>query len=309
MSRLNSESDSRIKVGIVTMFSGENEIGIQRDSLNCQQGVDFEQFLIEGLSKIEAHSVFRNVVERDELRADLYVKLDADMAFMDRSALKRITNFFEANPNLCHLVTPVQDWPSNRPIYGAHVYRTGVKFPYKGTGLFTDPNPKISGTRLTLELNHEPLISHMPDPSESQCYLLGYHRALKVIQKGVLIKDFQNARFQLDYLENISSANEINPDSRRDCVLLGAWAVLSGRLSASTFEKSDATFEQIQKMCSHHRTRMSALKRMESGSSALRCWRFMHGYLPSVWSVPGLYFYRMAYRMRTAIRRCGRAHA
>lgn len=298
-----------MKVGIVTMFSGENEIGIQRNSLDCQQGVDLEQFLIEGMSEVDAHSALRSVVEGDQLRADIYVKLDADMAFVDESALKRIVDFFEADPDLCHLVTPVFDWPSNGPIYGAHAYRVGVKFPYGGTGLFTDPNPRITGARLTLDVHHEPLISHMSNPSESQCYLLGYHRALKVVQKGAWIKDFKNARFQLDYLERISEANALDPDSRRESILLGACAVLAGGLSAKTFEKSDATFEQIQAMYSNHDARVRSLKSMASQSLGLRYWRLRHGYLPSVWSVPGLHLYRLAYQVWAAIKRTGRPSA
>lgn len=305
MSRSDIRENLRVRVGIVTMFSGENEIGIQKASLDSQDHVDWEQVLIEGLSKVDAHSAFRSIVQGDRLKADLYVKLDADMVFVGSSSLKWIVDVFQSDPNLCHLVMPVQDWPSDEPIYGAHAYRVGVTFPYGGTRLFTDPNPKITGTKRTLDIQHDPVVAHMADPSESQSCLLGYHRALKVVQKGAFIKDYKNARFQLDYLERISVANAADPDPRRECILLGACAVLSGGLAASTFEKSDATFDKIQARYSRPEVRTRALKKMAPGGWGFRSWKFRYGWLPSVWSVPALHLHRKAYKVWTAIKRIG----
>lgn len=212
----------RILVG--TLYSGENERGIQLKTLGEQSYRDFSHEVIEFLPKAEAHSrLFGRFEDAGRDGFTLALKLDGDMTLRRDSSLSGVVEVFSRYEELSHAVFSVFDFPSQSCITGIHAFRIGaVRWPRNSDVLYTDPNPIVKGDRWTIWGEPSPIADHMISPSLEQAFLLGYHRALKIRQFGRLVRETSNAQFQMQYIEKIWSIYRQSRDDIREAVLWGA---------------------------------------------------------------------------------------
>lgn len=281
---------------VITLFSGEQELGLLKDSLISQTYKNWSHEIISFLPEVEAHRKLREQIETRKDEFDLFIKLDADMVFNSDDSLRKIVDFFVKEPRLDHLVTPVFDIPSSSNIYGAHFYRSGVYFPYGGDGLFTDPNPRINGIRYIEPINTKAYINHMQDPSDKQAFLLGVHRILKVVQRDRIIKDYDNAKFQMNYISAIADTNKVDPSKVRELVLCGAESVFTSteKLFHKDLKKEKGVEDQelLKKQ----------IYNWESDSKIFKQRIFRYTQLPKFWSIPLLHIYKLVYKLYKIIK-------
>ncbi len=171
----------RVLVG--TLSCGENELGRCIEALKRQEHREREHFVLENLPEREAHErLYGRFMERAG-EFDLFLKLDADMVLAGPEKLGAAVELFRQDAALDHAVFRVQDWMSDSPIIGIHMYRSRVRWEPIGDPLFTDPPPRLAGRRrYILRRPPSPLALHSPDPSPLQAFHYGLHRGLKAFQ-------------------------------------------------------------------------------------------------------------------------------
>lgn len=171
----------RILIG--TLFSGENEFAACVQSIHAQTYKHWNHVVIKNLPNLVAHERLYQAFVDASSEYDLFIKMDADMVFIDENCLTTIVDKFQANANLDHWLTVVDDWFSNSLILGFHVFsnRARWKIP-EGERLFVDPMPTIVGELKITHVAPAPLVRHAFDPSGYQAFHFGVHRMLKVVQ-------------------------------------------------------------------------------------------------------------------------------
>lgn len=230
----------RILIG--TLHCGENEFAACVESLRAQTFQNWEHFVLENLPNREAHeTLYRQFMDRAG-EFDLFLKLDADMILRDPAALEKIVARFREAPGLDQIEMTVFDIPSNTNIWGVHAFSNRARWEV-GDDLFVDPKPKIPGSRLRVD--SEPLVTHCADPSPAQAYLLGVHRALKVLQSGKtgLAFDPINAAFQWRYLKAVWRNFLSTREPRFGLCILGAEHVFIGQANANDYASKNVTRE------------------------------------------------------------------
>lgn len=209
------------KVLIITMFSGENEILLNKKSVLEQRGVEAVQSVIEHLPNLEAHTKLYSIIMKERQNFDYFVKLDADMVLRTPNSLLKILKPFKMDPNLDHYHAPVFDHPSGFQLMGVHVFSNRVTWKFPLDALFPDPFPFIQGSRLVVKNCENPQVDHMPNPSLDQAYQFGYHRALKITQRERRRKVASHARYQLRLFELIWLQYRATKDELRAKMLTG----------------------------------------------------------------------------------------
>lgn len=295
------------KVLIITLYSGENELTLQQDRLQSQSYKNWDQKIIANLPEQQAHDELRKLISENINNHDIFIKLDADMVFNKHNSLEKIVSFFQEENHLDHLVLPVFDWPSESNIHGVHAYRSGVNFPYRGDALFTDPNPAISGIRKIAPLSETSDVDHMPDPSNHQSYMLGVHRALKIVQRDRIGKDFKNAELQLRFLSKIFDRYILNTNEpRRIYTILGAEDVFLNRYSKKVFDKAACAppdlFDRAQRLSTTQGIKDTARAWSPGG------WLFTNRLvryvkIPSIWTPTWNSAHKLAYSLIAFVRR------
>lgn len=207
---------------IVTLYSGEQELASSTRSLEEQTFTNWHRQILRDLPNIEAHRRLYDLIMESRREFDLFVKLDADMVFERRTALSEIVEVFQRTRELDHAIFSVSDWASKQAIMGLHAYSNRVQWLSSAETLFVDPRPNVPGQWQFVWQAPAPVAKHMPDPSVSQAYVFGYHRALKVVQRGRFLKDVDQAEMQLNLLRAVWRAYESSRDPRRALVLFGA---------------------------------------------------------------------------------------
>lgn len=214
---------------MLTLFSGENELSDCEAALKSQTHTRWEHKIFRHLGNVEAHQTLYHCIMDAANEFDLFVKLDADMVFTRRESLADLVAEFEANQNMDHAVFAVHDWATDRPTMGLHAFSNRVNWPANDESLFVDPRPQIPGERRLYWETPAPIATHMHDPTAEQAWLFGYHRALKIVQRGRLRKNIEQAETQWAVLENVWEAYKSAGDPRRAAVLLGAEAAFTSR--------------------------------------------------------------------------------
>ena len=99
----------RVLVG--TLFSYENEFEQCVASLHGQSYPHWVHKVYENLPNKLAHETLYREFMNNAEKFDLFLKLDADMVFMDSKGLAQIVELFQAKPDLDHLQMLVHDYP------------------------------------------------------------------------------------------------------------------------------------------------------------------------------------------------------
>lgn len=114
---------------------------------------------------------------------------------------------------------------------GMHMFSNRVKWTISKEALFVDPAPKREGEQLVCWDGPSPVAEHSPNPSIEEAFMFGYHRALKVLQRGRWIKDIGQAKFQLNLLQQVWNCLEKDFDKRRIATIYGAEKAFNGKHS------------------------------------------------------------------------------
>lgn len=237
-----------LRVLVFVMSSGENELEACLRKLTEQSYRDYDLFRIKDLDNKNAHELLYSTINNNRDKYQLFVKVDADMVFMDNFSLCKIVDEFVADPQLDYASFPVIDWYSQKSIVGMHAFSRNCFWEASKEALFVDPDPKYPGKRVIFWSAHTPIASHSPNPSRMQSLQFGFHRALKVRQVGEKKVDLQRAYFQLDLLRQVYEHSLLNSDERLKLVCYGAAFVLKGNLSSSKgvfTSRNDEIFNDI----------------------------------------------------------------
>jgi hypothetical protein len=265
------------RVLILTLASGERELASCRESVEAQNHQHREHRIFEDLPNKEAHDhLYRTIMENRD-RFDLFLKLDADMAFADPEVLSDLVGVFEQRPGLDHLVVAVSDWMTDSRIIGFHVFSNRVRWREHAEMLYVDPDPLFPGSKMVIEDPPRDLVFHAANPSEFQAFHFGAHRALRASQSGRRLRDTRahSAHLQWVYLSRVWKHFERDGDRRLGLAMLGADYVFRRQLPATANEFGDATlrakFDDIRELTAE-RILGDLLPRWGTPTRRLRTW-------------------------------------
>ena len=212
------------RVLVAMLYSGEAQMERALSALATQRGVCIHLVLLSGFTNREGHDRLYYVFMENAGEFDYFLKLDADMEILHAcrvaTAIERIQS--EAAD---HLVVPLFDWLSDRPIHGAHLFRSHMVWEMDGNEkLFVDPNPANAVRKVVVPLSEAAFALHNREPAEADAYAFGVHRARKAMQRGSDVGRYrcQQARDQMRLLGTILAAVRAKPDRRRWFALVGA---------------------------------------------------------------------------------------
>ncbi len=214
------------KLLIGTLYSGENEFEECLSSLKSQNFKNWDHFVLEGLPNKDAHEQLYDKFMASCNDYDLFLKLDADMVFVDNHVLEKIVNLFTDTKDLDHGEFAVKDWYSDSLIMGVHVTTSRATWEKTDDQLFVDPYPRVPGKRVRQWDGIAPFILHSPNPSPFQAYHFGVHRALKAFQFKENRFNNHLSKFQWEILRKTWANFFKTRDRRLGFVILGAEHVI-----------------------------------------------------------------------------------
>lgn len=213
---------SHSKVLVITLYSGENEFGQCAEQIRNQDHPYIDHETIKFKSNYEAHRELYERIERKRHEYDVFMKIDADMVLAAETVVRDIVSEFDNNSELDHAVFSVRDWASQTDIMGLHAFSDRVSWKSSDEKLFVDPSPNIPGQKKLYWSSPAPVAFHMPEPSDYQAYLFGFHRGLKVVQRGRGGVSIAHLQSQYVLLEGVWKAFDVTNDRKRLLVLVGA---------------------------------------------------------------------------------------
>lgn len=216
---------------VLTLYSGENEYESSVAALRAQSWPHWEQRIFEHLPSKQAHDALYAEIMARSGEFSLFAKLDADMVLSGPDALESMVRLFIEDPELDHAVFALDDYMSNSPMMGLHVFTNRVRWRPTGERLFVDPNPAIPGHRRLVREAPAPVGRHAPDPSPYQAFHFGVHRGLKAFQPGREATDPEQAYKQWSLLTRVWRHFEACRDPRLGLAILGADLVWRGALA------------------------------------------------------------------------------
>lgn len=224
----------RILVGV--MSCGENEYLDCLSEVRCQEGVLCDLFEVKNRPNKEAHDVLYSTFNEKADGYDYFAKVDADMVFVDRAALKKITDEMSSH-EYDHMMVDVKDALSEIFIPGFNVYSSRVRWEGNRDRLIVDYHGTAESSTRRMDWH---LVDHMPNPSLFQSFSYGVHRAKKAVQAGIKQKDLSRAILHWTILSQVSEAYRRAPTLQRASTLLGAkLAFTDGRFSSFPEYKSE----------------------------------------------------------------------
>ena len=145
---MNQRTNNNSRVLIGTLYCGEREY--ERCCSSVKQQI-FENILdhitIKNLSNFEAHKSLYNYFLEKQDDYDYFIKLDADMAFTDRYAVRKIINFLNRNHKIDHLVLSVYDFMTQSSVIGVNIFSSNCCWQFDENTIFVDFEPKFPGER------------------------------------------------------------------------------------------------------------------------------------------------------------------
>ena len=108
------------------MYSIENEYQECLEKI-AHQECDFDVFKVEQLTNKEAHLTLYDTFMKKSEDYDLFIKVDADMVITRNSFFTEVQEFFRNHKNVDLLAIAVNDFFTDRLIYGLHVNNSNVK--------------------------------------------------------------------------------------------------------------------------------------------------------------------------------------
>lgn len=169
----------KILVGIMRCI--EHEFGQCLAAIDAQTLPAHDRFAVCDLPNKQAHDMlYQTFMDRSQ-EVDLFVKVDADMVLSRSSFFRECADRFTSDRDLQHLQVALDDWMTNRRIFGLHVYRSTHRWERNSESIFVDmvdkPHRRVDD-RDTLA----PAAIHCPNPAPFQAYHFGLHKGVKFAQ-------------------------------------------------------------------------------------------------------------------------------
>ncbi len=233
------------KIYIGTLYVGENELDDCKQSVQEQTFKNIKHEIFSHLPNKEAHDTLYSRFMELSNEYDYFIKLDADMVLVRNTVVEEMLEIFEKNTNLDQAIFTVRDWYSDSDIIGMHMFSNRVRWKIDKESLFVDTDPYILGEKIIISDNIAPVAFHSPNPSIKEAYIFGFHRALKVIQRGRLRKNTKRAKLQMGLLQNAWSKLKKDKDIRRAAVIYGAEEAFKSNMK-SLVSKSELFKKNIE---------------------------------------------------------------
>lgn len=218
-----------MRILVVTLYSGENELNESINSVKSQKGLDIKHEVIENLPKQLAHQNLYRIFNDNRDKYDYFAKLDADMKFSHPNSLSNILRNFSSDVDV--LSCTVHDGITNMDMQSFNVFSSRCKFqPENNDALFTDRvEIDYPGKHLSY-VDAERNVLHAFNPSDFQAFMFGVHRALKVMQYGSYLLRIENAYHQKRILWNAYRNYIDNKSQPALKALIGASLVFEGHI-------------------------------------------------------------------------------
>ena len=167
-----------LNILIITTYSDEAQITLQKELIKSQVNINCEHIIIEGLNKVDSQKEFHSTAIKNKNNFDYIIKLDADMVPVDELALYKLVQF-AIDKKVDRLTMPVFDFFTNTFIMGVHIIKAS-KVPEIHN--ITENNTdgwigEMSGERYFYTKCR--YVNHAFNPSLEQSVRYGLHRGLK----------------------------------------------------------------------------------------------------------------------------------
>jgi len=171
----------KILVGI--MHGIENELDECLAAVDRQSLPAYDRFVLSGLSNKEAHDTLYQTFMDHRQEVDLFMKIDADMVLSRHTFFEECAERFVEDGKLQHIQIALDDWMTNRRIFGLHVYRSSHAWELNDEAVFVDM-VDVPHERVDDRDQLAPAAVHCPNPSPFQAYHFGLHKGVKFVQKS-----------------------------------------------------------------------------------------------------------------------------
>lgn len=224
------------RILILILNSGENELKESLDVLKIQTYKNWQKIIFSNLPNKVAHDTLYAHVMHHAKEYDLFIKLDADMVFIDKYALENIVKYFQFNPNVDQANFAVRDIMSDQNIMGLLVFTNKAKWNGSNEKLFVDYTPTIPGKRLLVWGKPSPIALHCPNPHLFQAFHYGAHRAIKAIQKDRDNKKWIQSALQWHLLTRTWNIFEKTRGIKTGLMMMGAFCVCKDEVDSDANE-------------------------------------------------------------------------
>ena len=116
------------KVFIGTMYCGEGDFHMCKQSIKNQKNVIIEHFIVENLPEKLAHDTL--FAKWNEVKKDfnLFVKVDADTVLNGEEIVRNIYDFMQNDLNITSVQVPIYDYFTDSLIAGLNCFTPTVLF-------------------------------------------------------------------------------------------------------------------------------------------------------------------------------------
>ena len=233
----------RILVG--TLYCGENEFDACKEGIRCQTWPHVEHFTVENLPNRLAHeTLYRGLMER-AAEFDIFLKVDADMVIKNPELFRGIAERFAADPELELLEIAVQDFFSDKLMWGMNAFRSTMTWAPIREDLFVDYPTREPKKRVKDDRDLAPAAAHCPDPSPFHAFHFGAHRALKVIQPGRTPINEKGSIEHWDTISRMRNKFTATGDQRIGLALLGAELAFAGDVKPADMDYGSVAFRGL----------------------------------------------------------------
>ncbi len=173
-----------MKILIGILYNIEPQYDLCIESIKMQDYTsEVQYFVLQGLSKKEAHDKLYSRFMENSYEFDLFIKLDADMIIKQKDFFKFVSNLFILDNKLDWVRILIYDFFLKENISGLNIYRSTVKWNTNKDNYFTDRILDINSVRKDLGIDPDKRwLTHCENASLYQHFNFGFHRAIKLFQ-------------------------------------------------------------------------------------------------------------------------------
>ena len=249
----------RVKILVGTLYTIENEFERCVAAVRRQTHPEVEHFVVRGRGNREAHAELYGTFMARADAFDLFVKVDADMVIGSEQLFANLAERFEKAPEIHHAELPVYDFFTDGPVWGLHAWRSCVRWPERGDGLFLDESPVDPEHHTKDWSDLAPAAAHCPDPAPFQAFHFGLHKGLK-LREALALRCRARLAYHWRNIEATFDHFRRRADRRLLLASLGAELALAG-----AFEPAHVDYTNLEaaSVCARWKARGDAERLVE----------------------------------------------